>query len=103
MPWPVVRLPVAAPPAQIAWHRQDDARVLGPHTVVAVFAGTPPAPPVRPPQVVPALRQRIEYARLFEDGHSPPAPPTGSRARRAVERYAQALPGGARGERQEVL
>lgn len=103
MSWPLVRLPPAQPPAQVPWHRQDGATVLGPHTVVTVFAGTPPPQPVRPPHATPALRQRIEYARLFEDGRCPPAPPTGSRVRRAVERYASSTGRGMAPRQDEIL
>lgn len=87
MPWPV---PCSPPCGQASWRHRHGPTVFGPHTVVTVFAAAPPPPPAPAPRVTPALRQRIEYARLFEDGHCPPAPPTAAALRRAVERYAAA-------------
>lgn len=90
MSWPIVRLPPPNPPAQVPWQRQEDARVLGPHTVVTVFTGPVPTVTPRPPHVAPALAQRIEYTRLFEDARCLPAPPVGQGRARALNLYKQA-------------
>ncbi len=90
---PADRLPPASP---VAWprkigQRQDGARVVGPHMVVAVFP-VPAAPlPANPTHCPPLLAQRIEYTRLFEDGRCLPGPPVGLGRQRAVRLYAEAV------------
>jgi hypothetical protein len=81
---PIIRLHPSAP---LIWQRHDDTRVLGPHTVVAVFAGSLAAVPPRPPHIAPALVLRIEYTRLFEDARCEPTPPEGLKRQNAVGRY----------------
>jgi len=84
---PVIRLPPPHPLGPVTWQRQDDTRILGPHTVIAVFAGAMAAVAPRLPHVTPALVQRIEYTRLFEDARCEPTPPKGAKRQRAVGRY----------------
>lgn len=85
------RLPSADPSAPLPPVRDPVAWRVWPHTLIAVHAAPPPARPPRWPRVLPPLRQRIEYVRLFEAAQGPLPSLTKRQIRKAAERYAAAM------------